>query len=137
MSSRSNPAPSTGAGSSTASPVAKRIQKLIRLHPDTVERVKYWSRKHNLTENEYLVEAIEEKIARENGDYDLPTLELLRLNQLVDETKALSTNVASLEGVLVNGLDSLLQLARGDSYLFDEEDGELSPADVASAVAGD
>lgn len=113
----------------------KRIRKSVRLHPDTVQHLDYWSRKRNLTENEYLIEAIEEKIARENGDYALPTLEQQRLNQLIDEVRAVSTNVGSLEGILTTSLDSLLQIARGDSYLLDEDDGELSSADLASGVA--
>jgi hypothetical protein len=113
-----------------------RQRKTIRLHPDTVERAKYWGSKQNLTENEYFVLAIEEKIARENGDYDLPTLEQMRLNQLIDEVRALSTNSANLEAVVTSGFGSLLGLTRGDSYLLDDEDGELGAPDTASAIAG-
>lgn len=124
---------SASAGESAAKD--KRIRKSVRLHPDTVMHIDYWSRKHDMPENEYLIEAIEEKIARENGDYALPTLEQQRLNQLIDEVRAVSTNVGSLEGILTTSLDSLLQIARGDSYLLDEDDGELSSADLASGVA--
>jgi len=120
----------------TTTPVPDRIRKVIRLHPDTAQHVNYWSAKRELSENEYLVQAVEEKIARENGDYDLPTLELMRLNQLIDEIKALSTNSANLEIVVTTGFDSLLGLTRGDSYLLDDEDGELAVSDTASAIAG-
>lgn len=113
-----------------------RVRKAIRLHPDTARHVNYWSAKQGLSENEYLVLAIEEKIARENGDYDLPTLEQLRLNQLIDEVRALSTNAANLEAVVTSGFGSMLGLTRGDSYLLDEEDGELSIPDNASAAVG-
>lgn len=112
------------------------VRKTLRLHPDTVERVDYWSKKRELSENEYIALAVEEKIARENGDYELPTLEQHRLNQLIDEVKALSTNTANLEAVVTSGFDSLLGLTRGDSYLTDDEDGELGIPDMASAVAG-
>ncbi|ROR76128.1 hypothetical protein SAMN06295974_3724 [Plantibacter flavus] len=113
-----------------------RVRKAVRMHPDTFQRVTYWASKRELSENEYLVEAIEEKIARENGDYDLPTLEIARLNQLVDELGALSRNTANLERVVTGGFDSLLGLTRGDSYLLDAEAGDLDVPDTAAAVVG-
>lgn len=113
-----------------------RVRKTLRFHPDTIERVRYWSAKRDVPLNDYLVLAVEEKIARENGDYELPTLEQMRLNQLIDEMRALSTNSANLEKVVTSGFDSLLGLTRGDSYLLDEEDGELGITDTASALAG-
>ncbi|SIO89648.1 hypothetical protein BQ8420_22665 [Nocardiopsis sp. JB363] len=67
-----------------------------------------------------------EKIRRENGDFDVPDLLTARMNQLIDENKALSTNVANLERVITSGLDSLIGLTRGENYLSDQyEDGEL------------
>jgi len=126
---------SGGAGASVATST-DRVRKQIRLHSDTAERVAYWADRHELVENEYLCEAVEEKIARENGDYDLPTLEQNRLNQLIDEIKALSTNAKNLEGVVVSGFGSLLGLTRGDNYLLNDEDGELNSGDDASAAAG-
>lgn len=56
---------------------------------------------------------------------DLPTLEIARLNQLIDQMKSLSTNVANPEAVTINGFDSLMGLTRGDNYLLDAEDGEI------------
>lgn len=98
----------------------------LRLHPDSYERAKYWAKKKDVSVNTYLAEAIEAQIARENGDYDLPTLEVARLNQIVDEIRALSTNVGSLESVVITMSGSLLGLAKGENYLMDEdEDGEL------------
>jgi hypothetical protein len=93
---------------------------------DDKERAKYWATKHGFASvNDYVAEAVVEKIQRENLDYDLPTLEIARLNQLVDELKALSTNQANLERVITQGFDSIVSLTRGDSYLLDPEDGEL------------
>lgn len=102
-----------------------RVRETVRLHRDTKERASYWADKANISVNEYLVEAIEEKIRRENGDYDLPTLEIARLNQIIDQMAALSTNVGNLERVTVTGFDSLMGLTRGDNYLLDAEDGEI------------
>lgn len=97
----------------------------LRLCPETKQRLQYWAAKKGMSANEYAVEAIEEAIRRENGDYDLPTLEIARLNQLVDEMKALSVNTANLERVVTQGFDSLIGLTRGNNYLLDDEDGEL------------
>lgn len=102
-----------------------RVRIAVRLRKDTDQRARYWADKANLSVNEYISEAVEEKIRRENGDYDLPTLEQARLNQLIDEMRSLSTNVANLESVATNGFDSLLGLTRGDNYLVDPEDGEI------------
>lgn len=100
----------------------------IRLSPDEKQRVEYWADKRGFPSlSEYVAEAVAEQIRRENLDYDLPTLEIARLNELVDQIKALSTNQANLERVISSGFDSLIGLARGDdNYLLDREDGELS-----------
>lgn len=118
----------------TPSAAPERVRKTLRFHPDTVQRVSYWASKRNLDENDYLVLAVEEKIARENGDYDLPTLEAQRLNQLVDEQKANTTNLANLERIVVAGFDSLLSLTRGDNYLLEDESGELGAPDGVGAA---
>lgn len=89
------------------------------------QQVTYWSAQHQCSVNEYLRDAIEGAIKRENGDYDLPTLEQQRLNQLVDAITVLSSNVSSMEQIVISGFDSLLGLTRGDNYLLEDEDGDL------------
>jgi hypothetical protein len=102
-----------------------RVRVTVRLRKDTDQRAKYWADKANISVTEYITEAVEEKIRRENGDYDLPTLEQGRLNQLIDQMASLSTNVANLETVTVSGFDALMGLTRGDNYLLDPEEGEI------------
>ena len=98
----------------------------LRLHPETYERVKFWAdRNGSVSMNEWIVESIEQRIARANGDYDLPTAEIARLNQLIDAYNALADTVANLEKVVLAMSESITGLARGDSYLLDAEDGEL------------
>lgn len=106
-----------------------RVRVPVRLHPDIKERASYWAAKKGLSINEYIAESVEAMIRWENQDYDLPTLELQRLNQMIDEVKALSTNIKNVEQITVSGFDSLLGLTRGDNYLLREkEDGELNDA---------
>lgn len=117
------PSPSLTAKATAVSGPRARVP--IRLHPDTKERAKYWADRAGISVNEYMAEAVEEKIRRENGDYDLPTLELARLAQLIDNMQGLNSNVSNLEAIVMQGFESLLGLTRGDNYLMGEEDGEL------------
>lgn len=97
----------------------------VTLDNDKYEMLKYWAARKERSINEYLGDAIDLAIAHENGDYDLPKLEIQRLNQLVDVVTTLSSNVHSLEGIVISGFDSLLGLTRGDNYLLESEDGEV------------
>ncbi|UQA91369.1 hypothetical protein [Streptomyces halobius] len=104
----------------------RRRGMFVRLDPDDKQRAEYWADKRGFSSvNEYVAEAVVEKIRRENLDYDLPTLEIARLNELVDQVAALAKNSANLERVVTTGFDSLIGLTRGDNYLLDDEDGEL------------
>ncbi|KII27037.1 membrane protein [Arthrobacter sp. AK-YN10] len=94
---------------------------------DEKQRAEYWAQRRGYPSvNEYYAEAIAEKVRRENLDFDIPDLLTARINQVVDELKALSTNNANLERVVTMGFDSLLGLTRGDNYLLDDENGELT-----------
>lgn len=103
---------------------------------DLYQSVVYWSKKKEISINDFLREALNLLIAHQNKDYDLPSLEIQRLNQLIDNMHVLSENVNSLEKITVSGFDSLLSLTRGDNYLLDEEDGELR-IDVTEDNIGD
>lgn len=102
-----------------------RIRFTASVDNDTYDAVNYWAKKKGITINEFLREAIEFYIARQNKDYDLPTLEIQRLNQLIDTISILSSNISSLEKVTISGFDSLISLTRGDNYLLDDDDGEI------------
>lgn len=101
--------------------VSKNIRKQYRINEDTYARVGYWANRKGMSINDYVVLAIEEKIARENFDFDVPNELIGRINQLIDGVKTLSGNVEALESVTIAGFDSLVGLTRGDNYLLDEE----------------
>lgn len=103
-----------------------KVRTTLRIPMDTSARVEYWSSKIGVTETDFMTDAIEEKIARMNGDYDLPTLEQARLAQILDQVKSLSVTNEQLEIVITKGFESLLGLARGDNdYLHDNDNGEI------------
>lgn len=109
-----------------AEPVANQMVRFnLRLSSDVVMRLKYWAGRKNMSVQEYIELAIDRMIDFENGNYSLPSLEIMRLNQLVDEIRAVSKNVENLERSSITMYESLISLTRGDNYLMDEEDGEL------------
>ncbi len=85
------------------------------------ERIKYWAEKKGVSINDYVRDATFEAIKRENKDYDIPSMEIARLNQLVDAMNVLSFNVGNLEHIVTSGFDSLFRLTRGENYLLDDE----------------
>ena len=97
----------------------------LRIDADTHERLKYWSARKQVSLNTYIMDAIDLMIAYENGDYDLPTAEIQRVNQLIDVVQSLVSSVDNLQNVTINGFDALVGITRGDNYLLKEEDGEL------------
>ena len=96
-----------------------------RVDEETFQRMTYWAKHNNISVNQLVRDAVDLYIARQNKDYDLPSLEIQRLNQLIDSIAVLSSNVNSLERVTVSGFDSLIVLTKGDNYLLDDDDGEL------------
>lgn len=103
-----------------------QLRTTLRLPPDLSQQVKYWAKKKGMSVNDYLLNCIYCYINRENGDYDLPTLEIARLNQLIDYIQSLSENVKSLESVVTDGFGGLMNLVAGDSYLLDEDGSDVN-----------
>lgn len=104
-----------------------RVRVYGRVSPDTRERVKYWADARNQSEGDFVSDAIEFFISHLNGDYDLPTLEIERLNQLTDVIVELTTADRALSAVVTNGFDALLSMARGTNYLLEEDEGIFDP----------
>lgn len=93
----------------------------LRIEEEEFEKLKYWAEKKGVNVNQYVSDAITRQIKWDIGDFDIPTAEQMRLNQIIDALIALSSNVESLESVMHSGFDSLIGLTRGDNYLLDEE----------------
>ena len=83
-------------------------QLRARVDEDLYQKILYWSKKKGCSTNEYFNMALEHMIAWENQDYDLPTLEQQRLNQLINTIQALASNVRCLEHITTEGFKSLI-----------------------------
>jgi len=97
----------------------------LRMPEILYKDLEYWAARNEINVNELIIESIELMIRHQNKDYNLPVLEVARLNQLIDGMAVLSQNVQSLEHITTYGFDSLLGLTRGDNYLLEMEDGEI------------
>lgn len=106
---------------STNDAMAQGVRHTLRVNSDTQMQLLHWSKKTGMSINEFIIEAIDLKIAYENGDYDLPRAEIQRLNQLIDLIGSLAKNSTNLERVVVSGFDSLIGIARGDNSYLGEE----------------
>lgn len=105
--------------------VSKTERVNMRMYAADYDKLTYWSDAFGMGRTELLLTAMHHYIAHRNKDYDLPTAEIQRLNQMVDAVNNLAKNQELLQQTLVNGLDALLGIARGDNYLSDKEDGSL------------
>lgn len=104
-------------------PMQNQMKRVtLRLTDAEFETVRFWASKFNISENDFIREAITLKIQHANGDYDLPTAEIQRLNQLIDLIGSLASNISNLEDVTVSGFNSLISLTRGDNYLLDDNE---------------
>ena len=97
----------------------------LRLSQTDYEKLAHWAQKKEMSINEFVPVLLEQYIDIYNGNYQLPSLEVQRLNQLIESQAVLSRNIQALESIIVNGFDSLLSLTKGDNYLMEDEDGEL------------
>lgn len=90
------------------------------LSEEDYERFSYLAKKRGISVSDLIRDSVTFMLRFEAGDYNLGTLEVQRLNQLIDLMQAQSRNLRSLESVVVSGFDSLLGLTRGDNYLMEE-----------------
>ncbi|WP_078598345.1 hypothetical protein [Evansella clarkii] len=121
------PAPKPSTPKRQAAPRVKKTERHnMRMYPEDYRYLAYWSDKFGMDQTEFLINAMYHYVKWQNQDYDLPTAEIQRLNQLIDAIENLSTNQHHLGKSVVNGFDAMLGIIRGDNYLVEDEDGELS-----------
>lgn len=86
----------------------------LRFTEDELSKLDYWAAREGMDRADFIMEAVERYAGIESGNYQLPSLEIQRLNQLIDIIKALSQDMTSLETIVINGFASLTGLARGE-----------------------
>lgn len=96
----------------------------VRISEDEYNKLSYWAQHEGFSINEFVPVMLDRYISIENGNYQLPTLEAQRINQIVDVLRTLSHDIESLTVTTTSGFDSLLRLTRGDNYLLVDSDEE-------------
>ena len=94
----------------------------VTLPPHLYNAILYWAEYHQMKPVEYMRRAANLAVKRDNGDYDLHSAEIGRLNQIVDGMNELSHEVAVLSNVVLDSTKQILGLTRGDNYLLDESE---------------
>ncbi|MCR6108719.1 hypothetical protein HXA34_20695 [Salipaludibacillus agaradhaerens] len=98
----------------------------MRMYPEDYNYLSYWSDRFGMDQTDFLINAMYHYVKWRNQDYELPTAEIQRLNQMIDAVQNLAVNQQHLEKSVVNGFDAMLGIIRGDNYLVEDEDGDLS-----------
>jgi hypothetical protein len=102
------------------------VRVTLRMPRDVHEKLKFWAGKKEYSVNDFVPYLIEYFELRESGNYELPSLEIMRLNQLSELVIALTHRIDTLESIIINGFSSLTTLTRGDNYLMEAtETGEF------------
>lgn len=84
----------------------------IRFDQETTNLCDYWYRKLGFKSRTAFVKAaLSFYIAYKNGDYQLPSAEVARLNQLVSSMESLTTKVDNLDKSVNKGFDAILNLS--------------------------
>lgn len=91
-----------------------------RFTEEDYQRIRYWAEHEGLKPAQFVVEATLHYIDEMNGNYDLPKLEIQRLNQLVDTTSSLTVAIEALVDVCSNGFSTMQQLATGEMDYLSE-----------------
>lgn len=97
----------------------------MRMYDADYALLEYWSGVYGVDKSEFLMDAMKHYIKWRNQDYDLPTAEQARLNQMVDAVENLTARQARLESSVIKSMDAMLGIMRGANYLVEDEDGQL------------
>lgn len=97
----------------------------VRMPARNKAELDYWSDLQEMSMSEYVVRAIENQIARDNGKVDNETLLTARLNQLIDVNVGVESRLGNVEQLVNQFMKMFSVLTSGETMLLDDEDGEL------------
>ncbi len=102
---------------SSGAPGTRNRKMSLRLTEDEFDLLNHYSEKWGKTKTDIMLESFEHYYRWVNSDYDLPTAEIQRLNQIVDVVNRLVTSQENLERSTISGIESIIGFVRGDNYL--------------------
>lgn len=93
-----------------------------RISDDEYDKLTYYADKLGVSKVDFLMYSMNHTIKWMNQDYDLPTAEVKRLNQLIDSQEKLVEEVSQLQAVMLNSFNALFGFMRGSSPLQVDDD---------------
>lgn len=75
------------------------------------EQVVYYSNKYGMTNAAFVERAIDEYIAKLNGDYDIPNITVSRIDQLAENTELIREELKLLRYAINNGFGAIFKHA--------------------------
>ncbi len=91
----------------------------VRMTEDLYNSINYWAEKKGVKVTDYIRDALLLQIKRDNKDYDLPSLEAHRLNQIIDTLEMVSANMSCLQDIVQSNFVNLMTVMDGANYLMD------------------
>ena len=92
-----------------------KVKIYVDLDRDVADLADYWQRKKNFaSRKDFITAAIKLYIAIQNQDYDLPTMEIARINQIVETLRNQTDELHALRKAVNNGFSTILDLTNED-----------------------
>ena len=92
-----------------------------RIRGELYDQAEYWAERHGVSVNEYINMALELSIKFENQDYELPFMEAIRMQQLLDMQVTVLRQVEEIRDYVRMSNSNLMNVINGKNYLMDEE----------------
>ena len=109
-------------------PNTKRVTATVS--DRTFERLTFWAESKGISINQFLNDAIDLAIDFENRRFPMSTMEMARMDEMIDALNSLSSNQRSLENMIQSFLNMMIRMTRGDNYLLNDQDGDLLTDEV-------
>lgn len=93
-----------------------------RITPEEDELLTYYANKFGVSKVDFLMFALSHTVKWINQDYDLPTAEIKRLNQLIDSQDKVVKEVEQLQSIMLNSFNAMFGFMKGSSPLEIDDD---------------
>lgn len=100
---------------------SKKKRMELRVDADLYEEFRHFAETQQTSINQAMMDAMKWYMNYVYHDYDLPTAEVERLNQLIVSQEGLSESVRSMQRTMINGFRAILGVMHGSSYLESDE----------------
>lgn len=98
------------------------VRVTLRLPAEDYDKLTALAEHNKLSINKFVSDIIDFYQLTHYGNYELPSLEIQRLNQIVERLDRLELSHKTLTKIVVDSFSDLLKLTHGDNYLLEAEE---------------